>query len=346
MKKPYLFVLLTLFIYSAASPAYGSASGSDSLRLQLLEGKLIAAAQTDSAFYREVDLSIGKISLPEMLRNIAKVSGVNLTVKGAENIMVSVNFSRAKVVDLLYYLCKEYDLETDVVGNIVSIYPRRLPPPPPREIRVSYDSLENRLGFDLLADNLHEVVKEIMKLSRHNLIVPQALYRQHVSGYVEQMPFDQAIEVLAGVNGLVADKNRHGIWMISADPGSVDGSPGTGRGMLARQSRFWDDELSIDSLSGLITARLARAKVHDVIVDLCERQRLNYFFLSQIGHETGVFVRDIDFGTLLNVLLAGTTSSYYIDNGIYIFGDAGQGSSCMTSVQIVHMTSRSVNKVE
>ena len=197
MKKPYLFVLLTLFIYSAASPAYGSASGSDSLRLQLLEGKLIAAAQTDSAFYREVDLSIGKISLPEMLRNIAKVSGVNLTVKGAENIMVSVNFSRAKVVDLLYYLCKEYDLETDVVGNIVSIYPRRLPPPPPREIRVSYDSLENRLGFDLLADNLHEVVKEIMKLSRHNLIVPQALYRQHVSGYVEQMPFDQAIEVLA-----------------------------------------------------------------------------------------------------------------------------------------------------
>ena len=148
------------------------------------------------------------------------------------------------------------------------------------------------------------------------------------------------------MNGLVADMNRHGIWMISADPGSVDGSPGTGRGMLARQSRFWDDELSIDSLSGLITARLARAKVHDVIVDLCERQRLNYFFLSQIGHETGVFVRDIDFGTLLNVLLAGTTSSYYIDNGIYIFGDAGQGSSCMTSVQIVHMTSRSVNKVE
>lgn len=104
MKKSYAFVLM-FFIHSAISPVYGTVSGGDSLRLQRIEEKLAAAAQADSAFYREVDLSVGRISLQEMLRNIAKVSDVNLTVKGAEGVTVSVNFSRARVVDLLYYLC-------------------------------------------------------------------------------------------------------------------------------------------------------------------------------------------------------------------------------------------------
>lgn len=345
MKNLLLYILLIIAIcYSVSSPAYGNPSRRDSTGLQELDRKLDAAARADPAFQKEVDLSIGKISLPEMLRNIAKVSGVNLTIKGGENTMVAVNFNRAKVIDLLYYLCSEYGLDVDVVGNIVSVRPLEPPAPSVREVNVRYDSLAHTLSYDLSGESLQEVTKKIVSLSKHNLMVPQQVYGRKISGYAESMPFDDAIETLAVTNGLIAEQTTRGIWAIDADPELETGK--TSRAIVHKK-RFAGEELSVDSL-GMVTARLNKAKVHDVIVELCERFGFNYFFLTQLNHETGIFVSGVEPETLFDVLLAGTNLSYYVDSGIYIFGSAEKGSDAnlLTSVQIVPMISRTVNKVE
>jgi len=67
---------------------------------------------------------------------------------------------------------------------------------------------------------------------------------------------------------------------------------------------------------------------------------LNYFFISPVSHQTSIYVNDVDFETLLGVLLAGTPHSFYYENGIYIFGDE------IISVKVVPLRFRSVNKVE
>lgn len=203
---------------------------------------------------------------------------------------------------------------------------------------MSYDRPNNTLGYDLAGDDLIGVAKRITALSGHNLIVPQKLYEAKVSGFVEAMPFDDAVEALASVNALKAEKNDSGVWTLDENPDA-----GGGR-QIARRSRYGKDELAVDSL-GYITARLARGNVQEIITDLCERQRINYYFLSPLNHETGVFVRDVGFDTLLETLLAGTPSSYYVEDGIYIFGDAGQGGK-LTSYRIVPMACRSVSKVD
>ena len=69
----------------------------DSVRVRLER-----AARLDSTYFSEIDLSIGHLSIGELLRNIARVHGVNLCVKVDEGRMVTCNFNRARLIDLLY----------------------------------------------------------------------------------------------------------------------------------------------------------------------------------------------------------------------------------------------------
>ena len=64
-------------------------SDPDSLRLSRIDSELAALVGRDSTFRREVDVTSGRLSLSELLRNIARASGVNMSVRSVENIPVS-----------------------------------------------------------------------------------------------------------------------------------------------------------------------------------------------------------------------------------------------------------------
>ena len=96
-------------------------AGEPKVCLDSVRVRLERAARLDSTYFSEIDLSVGHLSIGELFRNIARVHGVNLCVKVDEGRMVTCNFNRARLVDLLYFLCREYNLELDVVGNIISL---------------------------------------------------------------------------------------------------------------------------------------------------------------------------------------------------------------------------------
>lgn len=82
----------------------------------------------------------------------------------------------------------------------------------------------------------------------------------------------------------------------------------------------------------------------DIILDLCDQLRLNYYFKSPVSLTTGIWVDDTDFETLLAVLLKGSQYSYYCERGIYVFG-AAQGDG-LASVTVVPLAFRAVSKLE
>lgn len=339
MKHIYTLLLTLLLILSATSPVYGSRSGNDSLRMEQVRLKLDAAAKADRAYLKEVDISIGKIALPEMLRNIANVSDVNLSVKGAGDISVSCNFSRAKITDLLYFLCGEYGLDVEVIGNIVSVFPLDIPSLAVREPEVVYDTVSGRISYELNNDRLDDVAKKITSLTGVNIVVPHNLNERKVSGFLRNMNIDGSIPMLAVANGLEAVKNESGVWSVGESEAAKKVFS-----VFTRRSSFAADELSVDSL-GLVTARIGRGNTEDLVRELCDRQGFNYFFISPVQHETSVFLREVEFDTFLDVIFAGTKYTYYNDDGIYIFGENVNGSN-LTSVEVVALTNRAVAKVE
>ncbi len=344
MKRILTLLLIILPAVSAAVAQTIHDPDTGPKRLAQTEAKLSELAQAYPVYATEVDISVGRQPLSELLRSVARAAGVNLSVRGVEGIEATCNFSRAKITDLLYFLCREYDLDLDVMGNIVAITPVVETPPPPKEPGVFHRIAGNRLSFDLANDRLADVTKKITGMTGTNFIVPQELSERRLSGYVSDMPLDEAIGALAAMNGLEAERDGRRVWYLSAvgTPESNEISAGHAQG-YRRRTPFSPDELSIDSL-GLITAQIARGSIQDIIVDLCEQLRLNYYFVTPVQGQTNVWVRGVDFETLLDVMLLGSEFSYHIDEEIYIFGGAGQ-ESLPVAVEVIEMRYRSAAKL-
>lgn len=328
-----VLLLLPLRIFS---------QNSDSLRLSHIDSELTTLVERDSTFRREVDVTSGRLSLSELLRNIARASGVNVSVRGVENIPVSCNFIRAQVDDLIRFLCREYRLDVAVAGNILSIFPAAAQPAPVPDPDIIYTASDTTLAYDLRDDRLIDVVKKIGQLSSRNVIIPQSLYDCKVSGYVRRMPFDDALRTLAAVNGLQAEKDASDVWTLWREEPTAQGGKASGPS-YQRRRQFTHNELQVDSL-GRITARIARGNVQDVILDLCDELELNYYFQSPVNLTAGVWVDGTDFETLLSVLLKGSPYSYYTERGIWIFGAAA--SDGLSSATVLPLVYRAVSKVE
>ena len=313
-------------------------SDPDSLRLSRIDSELAALVGRDSTFRREVDVTSGRLSLSELLRNIARASGVNVSVRGVENIPVSCNFRRARVDDLVRFLCREYRLDAAASGNILSIFPAAAPDPD-----VAYAAADTTLTYDLRGERLIDVAKKIARLSARNVIVPEPLYDCKVSGYVRRMPFDEALRTLAAVNGLLAERDAQDVWTLWREEPAAQGGKMSAGPAYMRRRQFTPNELRVDSL-GRITARIARGNVQDVILDLCDELELNYYFQSPVNLTAGVWVDGTDFETLLSVLLKGSPYSYYTERGIWIFGAAA--SDGLSSSAVLPLVYRSVSKVE
>ncbi len=340
-------VLLFLLLPALVLAQRIAVPDADSLRLARVRSGLDAVVAAYPAYGETVDISVGKMALSDMLRNLAKVGGVNLSVKGAESTQVTVNFSQARITDLIYFLCREYNLDIDVVGNIIAIRPVPAPPAAPRVPNVEF-SIGRGLSYDLAGDRLIDVVKRIATLTGENIITPQNIYAKQVSGYVSYMPLNEAITTLASVNGLDVRRVRGGVWELSEPPATSSGQPGAPRPAPAysRTNSFAANQLSVDSL-GMITAQISRGSIQDIVADLCEKQGLNYFFIAPVSGQTSVWVHRVPFETLLGVLFAGTQFSYYQENGIWMFGaQPGQSSSGMNAVKVIQLVNRSAARID
>lgn len=258
----------------------------DSLRFAGIDRKLETLTQRDSTFARTVDVTAGRLPLAELLRNIARASGVNLSVRSVENIPVSCNFTRARVDDLVRFLCREYRLDVEVTGNIVSVFPAAAAPLPQPDPEVFYNAPDTTLFYDLRGERLIDVAKKIGTLSNRNIIIPEPLYDYKVSGYVRQMPFDGALQTLVSVNGLSAERDASGVWTLYREQAAPP-EGGVAAPAYTRRRQFSPNELQADSL-GRVTAHITRGNVQDIILDLCEQLDLNYYFKSPINLSTGI----------------------------------------------------------
>lgn len=330
-----------LFLFFLSLPLF-SAAQSDSARFAAIDCKLEALVERDSTFSSTVDVTAGRMPLAELLRNIARASDVNLSVRSVENIPVSCNFTRARVDDLMRFLCREYRLDAEITGNIVSIFPAAPVPAPAPDPDIRYHAADTTLSYDLKGERLADVAKKITTASGRNIIIPEPLYDCKISGYVRAMPFDGALQTLASVNGLVAEKDAQEVWSLYREQvAQQDGR--TAGPTYTRRRQFSQNELQVDSL-GRITAHIARGQVQDILLDLCEQLSLNYYFKSPVSLTTGIWVEDTDFETLLAVLLKGSPYSYYCERGIWVFGTAQEDG--LQSATIVPLAYRAVSKVE
>ena len=309
MKNLYLFSIL--LVWTLCLPAAVSAQSDGANRIAAIRARLDTLTRRDEAYLGEVDLSVGEAPLSELLRSVAQVGGVNLSVRDGANLTVSCNFTRARIDELLLFLCEQYGLDVQVIGNIVSVFPYEAPVAPPPEPSVRFDRSDSTLSYDLVAVPLREVARRITDST----------------GVINKLE--------------VTPVKGSGAWAFSESPSETGGSPAPASNYVRRR-QFAASQLSVDS-TGRITAMIDRGNIYDIILDVCEQLKLDYFFITPVNAQTSIYLKNTDAKTLFDLLLTGTAYTYYEEGGVYMFGEAKREG--LFSTRIVPMRYRTVDKL-
>ena len=207
MKKFLYFIFLLVF--------HLSFSQKEDQRIATISHQLEILSTENSGLTEKfkTEIQVSNITLSNFLIALAEVHKVNFNVSPELNkINIANNFSNVVVSDLLVFLCKEYNLTIDFTGNIMSIKPYSEPTKiiEERIIPISYIPNTNLISIDIKNDKLYDVFKRVMDVTGKNLVFTPGLENKSLTTYIQQMPFDAAMDKMAlGNNLFVAVSYTH-----------------------------------------------------------------------------------------------------------------------------------------
>ncbi len=267
-------------------------------------------------------------SLPGFLQAIAHANNVNLNVNPElEQFFITNNFSNATVEDVLLFVCKEYDLDIDFTGNIISIYKYKVEVKPEihREIPIQYDIKNELLTIDLQKDTLHIAFKQIMDKTGKNLVFAPGIGNTPISGYIKNMPLDGALDKIAFSNNLNVSKTRDNYYLFERYDDYVvtnnskpdkKGTNNVQKPQRKRKSNFYFHVL--DTIKNTLNVDFENTPSTNIVYDIGLDLKLNMFTsspLDKAGIAT-VKAKNISFDLLLDKIFENTEFTYKIEDNI------------------------------
>jgi type IV pilus assembly protein PilQ len=301
-------------------------------RFAAIANTLESLSMENAGLNESVELSVNGASIQEFIRGIGLTHGLNLSVDASVNDKVVNNFSNARVADVLLFLCKEYDLEINVVGSIISFRkynaPRQEPKPvAPKILSIEYFPEGDLLSIDLKNDSLEAIAREITRRSGKNLIISPESGGKNLSIYLQKVPFENAVDKIAFAAGLVARKTDDGIYVIekaetvAQSPDGRGGNFNRGKGGRSRGlSGNGDIQLEIKDGQRLSVAA-QNVPVADLLENVSKEMGVNYMLYSVPKGDASLFLEDITYPEFLNHLLNGSTMTYKVQDSIYLIGE-------------------------
>lgn len=209
------FILLILLFSFALADCL--AEDRDSLRIAGVRAEMDSLCIREPAFTESVDISVGQMRLSELFRTIAKLKEVNLSVRDDFDCVVSCSFTSSRIDDLIVFLCREYGLDIDIYGNIVSIFRYSAPVVPIPPLDIEYEASDSLMSFSFSDRTLSEVTGCIMTRTGENIIISNDLRNLEVSAMAIRVSLADALEIIAEGNGLDAFpvQGRKKIWCLA-----------------------------------------------------------------------------------------------------------------------------------
>lgn len=312
-----LFLILTFLLCSLAH-------GQD--RIMKLKALLEQAVVDQPGLEEPVEVSVNGASVQEFLRGVGTTHKLNISVAPEVTGQVINNFTNARVLDILLFLCKNYDLDIEIIGSIIAV--KKYVPPPKESARailpddVDYRSETDFLSLDLKKDTLQEVAREITRRSGRNVILAPGLEDRLVSVFIQNRPFDNAMEKLAIANGLKLNKTSDLFYILE------DGRP-TAIGSSDREAVR---RSSSSVTSGQLKVNLREDQRHisvdardvplrEIVQRVSDALQKNYFVFSDLQGNGTLYVDNVTYEELLAYLFNGSPFTYRQENDVYLIGE-------------------------
>ncbi|PRP65884.1 type II secretion system protein GspD [Nonlabens agnitus] len=278
------FFLVILFI-----SAFGYSQVENIDRINAIEQKLIALSSEVPGLNEKVktDFAVRNVSLDNFLLAVAEINNININVsQELSNLFIINNFNDVNALDLIVFLSKEYSLDIDITGNILSI--SKYQPPQAvieeRIIPVKYEPLDNTISVDAQNDELYKVFKTITEVSGRNLVFEPALQNKKITVFINNTPFENAMKQIAIANNLFVEKSEDGFYLFRNI--TSNGNPESNN--IAYEGRNYSTTSNksfevLDPVRKIIKVDLVDANVERVILQLTEALNLDTFIASPLS---------------------------------------------------------------
>lgn len=322
------FTIILVFISSVF--VFGQKNELEQLKLKLEQLSVDVSGLSEN-----LDITVNNVQLPDFLRAVANAHKLNLNISpDLGQYYITNNSSNALVSDVLVFVCKEYDLNIDFTGNIMSIRKNIKPVEiiPEKVIPVSYDNERDLLSVELKNENLYESFKQITETTGKNLVFEPSLSSLKLNGYIKNMPFDGAIEKLAFANNLKVTKTEDNYYLFEKN--DEGGKIFTNENNQTRKQKPYKQRKNnfyfqiIDTIIPLIEIDFENIPISSVVYDISHELNLDVyttFPLDEMGNAT-FKSNAIKLDDLLEKLFENSNFSFNKLNHIYIFGKKDQTS--------------------
>jgi type IV pilus assembly protein PilQ len=328
-------------------------------RFTVLEKRLRDLSATAPGLNQKADLSVTSISIQEFLRGLASTHNLNLTIDPSLNQKVTNYFSDETVTNILMYLARQFNLDFTFIGSIITVGPYNDPlanrPPPPKEVHISYDSLTRSISFDLRDDTLSAVARRITQLTNKNIMVLPDLYNRRVTGYVQSLSLQGALEKLAITNSFKLNTTNDNVIVLEplrADEEMVTReNPQPNANYMIRRVNKTPNSTGSSSVevndgtggTHMVTLNVLNAPIREVVKNIAEQARINYFEYSDLAGNTTASVNNMEFGEALGYILKDTKYTFTVDHGVYMIGE--RKDEGLRSQKLVQLQYRSADSL-
>ena len=305
-------------------------------RFELLDRQLALLADSAAIGLRETaNLSVANAPIQDFVRGLAATHNLNISIDPTLDLRITNNFTNVKVQDLVLFLAREYTLDVQVIGNIIRFY-KYVPPveqprlPPGKKLRLSFDGARDLLSADLQNDSLVSFAKQTTQLTKKNIILAPGLTSRLLTGYVESMPLDQALDKLAYANALRLLKPDPGSYLLEALEQSASATAPRARrtnasGSISNPKVAGSSgaELNVTTLPDgrqRISIEAENVSVSKLLGDVSQEMGINYVLFADLGGNTTMHVKQVAYDDFLTLLLQGTTHTYQQADGLYSIG--------------------------
>jgi len=299
-------------------------------KLNKLQDKLKELAGTIPGLENKVELSVNGVSMQEFIRGIAIQNNLNINVDPSINIQVVNNFNDVTVNDVLLFVCKNYNLDINFFGSILSLT-KYSPPPPekiayvPKKLKIEYNDNKDLLTLDLSNDSLSSVIKEISKQSKKNVIASHDLYNKVVSGYIQESSFPTALYNLAISNDLKVTLTEDNFYLFEKKVEAnmlqdKNGNKSSGRFNNGKRGAVPGLKIKVDN-EGLLNVEANNVPLSDVINEACNLYKANYFLLTELKGFSTSNITGVSLEEFLKRVFNGTEYTFQKDANTYIIGE-------------------------
>jgi type IV pilus assembly protein PilQ len=297
MKKLLLYILLF-----TAAVTYAQ----EDKRISQLRNNIEILVAETPGLAEKVNIKIKQAPLSDFLIAVSEVHKVNISVSPSlRQINIVNNFTDVTVVDLLLFLCKEYNLTIEFTGNILAVKPYEAPKEIPKEkvIDVGYDAVNDLISLNLKDDKLYDVFKRIMDVTGKNLVFAPGMENTLLTSYLPNAPFDAAMSKMAYANNLYYTKSRDNFYVFekldSPSGATAGGSNGGNRPVRQRRSNFFFN--IIDKNKQILEVDFENTPIASIIYDIGNELGIDMFIASPLENAGSATVKakSIHFDELL-----------------------------------------------